>query len=54
MYQIINNLLDINLSESRLQLTNSNTRGHPFQLMQLLYKLMLTVISYKNLEQFAN
>jgi len=35
MYQIINNLVDINLSQSHLQLTNSITRGHLLQLMQL-------------------
>ena len=35
MYKIINNLVDINLSESYLQPNNSITRGHPLQLMQL-------------------
>ena len=35
MYKIINNLVDINLSESHLQLTNSITRGHPLRLTQL-------------------
>jgi len=28
-------IVDINLSESHLQLTNSITRGHPLRLMQL-------------------
>jgi len=35
MYKIINNLVDINLPESHLQLTISITRGHPLRLMQL-------------------
>ena len=33
--KIINNLVDINLSESHLHLTNSITRGHPLRLTQL-------------------
>ena len=35
MYKMINNLVDIDLSESHLQPTNSITIGHPLRLMQL-------------------
>ena len=34
MYKIVNNLVDINLSESHLQPTNSTTRGCPLRLVQ--------------------